>query len=59
MNIMIKLFLLAYVLAAVLITILGVIWIISAIVRLEWTTRKALLKYHRSKGIKFPQRKSA
>jgi hypothetical protein len=59
MNIMIKLFLLAYVLAAVLITILGVIWIISAVIRLEWTTRKVLLKYHVSKGIKFHQSKSA
>ena len=59
MNIMIKLFLLAYVLAAVLITILGVIWILTAIIKLEWTTRKALLKYHHSKGIKFHQSKSA
>jgi hypothetical protein len=49
MNIMIKLFLLAYVLAAVVITILGVIWILSAILKLEWTTRKALFKYHHSK----------
>jgi len=56
---MIKLFLLVYLLAAVLITILGVIWILTAVIKLEWTTRKALLNYRHSKGIKFHQSKSA
>jgi len=53
MNIMIKLFLLAYLLAAVLVTILCVIWILTAIIKLEWATRKALLKHHHSKSFKF------
>ena len=52
MNIMIKLFLLVYLLAAVLVTILGVIWILTAVVKLEWATKKALL-------IKYQQNKSA
>ena len=59
MNIMIKLFLLVYLLAAVLITILGIIYTLSAIIRLEWSTRKALLKYHHSKGFKLHNSKSA
>lgn len=50
---MIKLFLLAYLLAAVLVTILCVIWILTAIIKLEWATRKALLKHHHSKSFKF------
>jgi len=48
---MIKLFLLVYLLAIVLVTIFGVIWILSAIVKLEWVTRKAfLLKQHNTKS---------
>jgi hypothetical protein len=51
MSIMIKLFLLVYLLAIVLVTIFGVIWILSAIVKLEWVTRKALLlKHHNTKS---------
>ena len=46
MNIMIKLFLLVYMLALVLVTIFGVIWILSAIFTPEWATKKStLMKY--------------
>lgn len=46
MNIMIKLFLLVYMLALVLVTIFGVIRILSAIFPPEWATKKTtLMKY--------------
>lgn len=51
MSIMIKLFLLIYLLAVVLVTILSVIWILTAIFKLEWATKRALLiKYHNNKS---------
>jgi hypothetical protein len=51
MSIMIKLFLLIYLLAVVLLTIFTVIWILTAIVKLECVTKKALLlKYLNSKS---------
>jgi hypothetical protein len=53
MNIMIKLFLLTYLLAMVLITILGVIWILTAIFAPECLTKKAvLLKIQKNKLMK-------
>ncbi len=48
MSIMIKLFLLAYLLAMVLVTILGVIWILTIIFSPEWLTKSAwLMKYQK------------
>jgi|GEM_PF-2348990 len=50
MNIMIKLFLLAYILVLVLVTILGILWILTAIFTPEWPTKKSLLtKYQNNK----------
>jgi len=44
---MIKLFLLVYLLALVLVTILGVVWILTALFKIEWLARKVLfLKHH-------------
>jgi hypothetical protein len=43
MDIIIKLFLLMYLLAMVLVTILSVIWILTAIFTPEWGTKKAVL----------------
>lgn len=42
MEILFKLFLLAYILAMVLATILSVIWILTAIFTPEWSTKKSL-----------------
>jgi hypothetical protein len=42
MDIIIKLFLLAYFLAMVLLTILSVIWILTVVFSPEWITRKSL-----------------
>ena len=42
MDIIIKLFLLIYLLAIVLLTILGVIWILTAVFTPEWATKKSL-----------------
>jgi hypothetical protein len=43
---MIKLFLLLYMLALVLVTIFGVIWILAAIFTPQWATKKStLVKY--------------
>ena len=48
MSIMIKLFLLAYLLAMVLVTILGVISILTAIFTPEWFTKRGwLMKYQK------------
>ena len=50
MEIIIKLFLLMYLLALVLVTILGVVWILTAVLTPEWATKKALLrKYQNNK----------
>ncbi|MCF6194870.1 MAG: hypothetical protein L3J46_11120 [Kangiellaceae bacterium] len=43
MNIMIKLFLLMYLLAMVLLTIISVIWILTAIFNPKSTTKKTVL----------------
>ena len=48
MSIMINLFLLAYLMSMVLMTILGVVWILTAIITPEWLTKKAwLMKYQK------------
>ena len=50
MEIIIKLFLLMYLLALVLVTILGVVWILTAVFTPEWATKKSLLrKYQNNK----------
>ncbi|NOQ90772.1 MAG: hypothetical protein GQ549_07480 [Gammaproteobacteria bacterium] len=43
MSIIIKIFLLFYLLAMVMVTILSVIWILTAVFKPEWSTKKALL----------------
>lgn len=43
MDIIIKLFLLVYLLAMVLLTILNVIWILTAVYIPEWSTKKSLV----------------
>jgi hypothetical protein len=44
---MIKLFLLVYLLSLVLMTILAVVWILSALFKIEWLARRFLfLKHH-------------
>ena len=43
MEIISKLFLLFYLLAVVLVTIIGVVWFLSAIFKPEWITKKALI----------------
>ena len=51
MSIMIKLFLLAYLLGMVLLSILGVISILTVIFTPEWfTKRELLMKYQKNKG---------
>lgn len=51
MNILIKLFILLYLLAMVLVTILSVVWILSAIFSPRLPSRKAMLmKVHRHKS---------
>jgi len=51
MSIMIKLFLLLYLLAAVLLTILGVVWVLTAMIKIESASAKMLLlKFHNSKN---------
>ena len=51
MSIMIKLFLVLYLLAVALVTIFSVIWILSLIFKPEWETKKALLtKFHTNKS---------
>ena len=51
MSIMIKLFLLAYLLAMVLLSILGVISILTVIFTPEWLTKRELLMiYQKNKG---------
>ena len=52
MDIIIKVFLLIYLLIIALVTILSVIWILMAIFTPEWGTKKALL-------MKFQQNKNA
>jgi len=48
MSIMINLFLLAYLLSMVLVTILGVVWILTAISSPEWLAKMAwLMKYQK------------
>ena len=48
MSTMIDLFLVAYLLAMVLVTILGVIGVLTVIFSPEWLTRKGLFtKYHK------------
>lgn len=50
MEVIIKLFLLMYLLALVLVTILGVVWILTAVFAPEWATKKSLLrKYQNNK----------
>lgn len=44
MDVMIKLFLLAYLLAMVLITILSVIWILTTVFTPEWVSKKSIGK---------------
>ena len=44
MEIIIKFFLLIYLLAMVVVTILGVICVLAAIFRPEWATKKALVR---------------
>jgi hypothetical protein len=44
MDIMIKLFLLAYLLAMVLITILSFVWILTTVFTPEWATKKSIGK---------------
>ena len=43
MSIMIKIFLLFYLLAMVLLTIVSVVWILTAVFTPEWSTKKKLL----------------
>jgi len=51
MSIMINLFLVLYLLSISLATILGVIWILTALFKLEKKAQKALLtKYHTDKS---------
>jgi hypothetical protein len=51
MSIMIKLFLLLYLLAAVLLTILGVVWVLTAMIKIESASVKMLLlKFHNNKN---------
>lgn len=51
MSIMIKLFLLLYLLAAVLLAILGLVWVLTAVLKIESESVKMLLlKYHNSKN---------
>ncbi len=51
MSIMIKLFLVLYLLTVALVTILSVIWFLTAIFKLEMRTQKALLtKFHTNKS---------
>lgn len=48
MSIMINLFLVAYLLSMVLVTILGVTWILTAITSPEWSAKMAwLMKYQK------------
>ena len=48
MSIMINFFLLAYLLSMVLVTILGVVWILTAISSPEWLAKMAwLMKYQK------------
>ena len=49
MSIMINLFLLAYLSAMVLLTILGVTWILTLIFSPEWLTKSAWLMKHQKK----------
>jgi len=49
MSIMIDLFLLAYLLAMVLVTILGVVWILTAIFTPEWSAKRAWLMRYQKK----------
>ncbi len=52
MSIMINLFLVLYLLSISLATILGVIWLLTAIFTLEKKAHKALLtKYHTDKSV--------
>jgi hypothetical protein len=50
MEILFKLFLLAYVLAMVLITILSVVWILTAIFTPEWVTKKKFYNGYKRSG---------
>ncbi len=45
MSIMIKLFLMAYLLVIVLLTILSVFWVMSLIIAPEWMKRKLPIKH--------------
>jgi uncharacterized metal-binding protein len=49
MSTMINLFLLAYLLAMVLVTILGVVWILTAILTPEWLSKRVWLMKHQKK----------
>jgi uncharacterized metal-binding protein len=49
MSTMINLFLLAYLLAMVLVTILGVVWILTAIFTPEWLAKRVWLMKHQKK----------
>ena len=48
MNIMIKLFLLAYLLLIIMVTIFGVARTLTAIFAPKWVTQKALVKKHQN-----------
>lgn len=51
MSIMIKLFLVLYLLAVALVTIVSVIWFLTAVFKLEIRTQKALItKFHHNKS---------
>ena len=51
MSIMIKLFLVLYLLAVALVTIVSVIWFLTVVFKLEIRTQKALLaKFHHNKS---------
>ena len=45
MSIMIKIFLMAYLVIVVLMTVLGVIWAMSLIFAPDWVKRKSLIKH--------------
>ena len=45
MSIMIKIFLLAYLLVVVLMSILSVVWVMSMIFAPDWMKRKPLIKH--------------
>jgi len=45
MSIMIKIFLMAYLVIVVLMTVLGILWAMSLIFAPDWVKRKSLIKH--------------